>query len=71
MKYLNFKNKLLTSFVIMSFGIFGIAQANDDVYGPFPVTLKGYSGYCTNTVSYSGQIARHAQHDSLLSLIHI
>ena len=49
----------------MSFGAFGIAQANDDVYGPFPVTLKGYSGECTNTVSYSGQIARHAQHDSL------
>ena len=62
---LNFKNNLLTSFVVMSFGIFGIAQANDDVYGPFPVTLKGYSGECTNTVSYGGQIARHVQHDSL------
>ena len=42
-----------------------MATANSDVYGPFPVTLKNYSGDCTNTVSYSGQIARHVQHDSL------
>ncbi|MCV6597336.1 MAG: DUF4856 domain-containing protein, partial [Mangrovicoccus sp.] len=34
-------------------------------YGPFPVTLKGYDGEKTNSVSYSGQIARHVLHDSL------
>ena len=34
-------------------------------YGPFPITLKGYSGSKTNSVSYSGQIARHVLHDSL------
>ena len=34
-------------------------------YGPFPITLKGYSGDKTNSVSYTGQIARHVLHDSL------
>ena len=28
--------------------------ALSDGYGPFPVTLNGYSGDKTNTVSYSG-----------------
>ena len=37
-------------------------------YGPFPITLKGYSGDKTNSVSYTGQIARHVQHDSLKKL---
>ena len=37
-------------------------------YGPFPITLKGYSGDKTNSVSYSGQIARHVLHDSLKKL---
>jgi hypothetical protein len=36
-----------------------------DVYGPFPVTLKAYKGSKTNTVSYSGQIARHVLSDSI------
>ncbi|MEM7058154.1 MAG: DUF4856 domain-containing protein [Pseudomonadota bacterium] len=44
------------------------AQAGDKVYGPQPVTLKGYSGDKTNSVSYSGQIARYALHDSLKKL---
>ena len=55
----------MASVASISLGLTGLASANDDVYGPFPVTLKGYSGDCTNTVSYSGQIARHVQHDSL------
>ena len=37
-------------------------------YSKFPVTLKGYSGEKTNSVSYSGQIARHVLHDSLKKL---
>ena len=37
-------------------------------YGPFPVTLKGYDGNKTNSVSYTGQIARHVLHDSLKKL---
>mgnify|MGYP004011741225 CR=1 FL=1 len=32
-------------------------------YSKFPVTLKGYNGDKTNSVSYSGQIARHVLHD--------
>ena len=68
MKKLQIKTKILASITFLSFGLAGFANAgahSEDVYGPFPVTLKGYSGDCTNTVSYSGQIARHAQHDSL------
>ena len=65
MKKYQFKTTILASFVSVSLGFSGLANANDDVCGPFPVTLKGYSGDCTNTVSYSGQIARHVQHDSL------
>ena len=41
---------------------------SDNAYGPFPVTLKGYEGDKTNSVSYSGQIARHVLHDSLKKL---
>ena len=68
MKKSNLKTKLLASITCLSFGFTGLANAgahSEDVYGPFPVTLKGYSGDCTNTVSYSGQIARHVMHDSL------
>ena len=39
-----------------------------ETYGPFPVTLKGYEGSKTNSVSYTGQIARHVIHDSLKKL---
>ena len=47
----------------------GVASADDDkVYVGFPVTVKGYSGDKTSSVSYSGQIARHALHDSLKKL---
>jgi len=51
--------------------IFSLTASNafgNDVYGPFPITLKGYSGEKTNSVSYSGQIARHILHDSLKKL---
>jgi len=68
MRKLKLNTKILASITCLSFGIAGFANAgahSEDVYGPFPVTLKGYSGDCTNTVSYSGQIARHVQHDSL------
>ena len=71
MKKSKLKTKLLASITCLSFGLTGLANAgahSEDVYGPFPVTLKGYSGDCTNTVSYSGQIARHVQHDSLKHL---
>ncbi|MGB1007474.1 MAG: hypothetical protein ACPGVX_09870, partial [Thalassobaculaceae bacterium] len=44
-------------------------EANSDLYDKFPVTLKGYTGDKTNSVSYSGQIARHVLHDSLKAMI--
>ena len=40
-----------------------------NVYGPYPITLKGYSGDKTNSVKYTGQMARHALHDSLKALV--
>ena len=50
-------------------GSFGLALSfpalSADVYGPFPITVKGYSGDKVNSVSYTGQIARHVLHDSL------
>lgn len=39
-----------------------------ETYGPYPVTLKGYEGSKTNSVSYTGQIARHVIHDSIKAL---
>lgn len=44
------------------------ANADDNVYAGFPVTVKGYSGDKKTSVSYSGQIARHVLHDSLKKL---
>ena len=40
-----------------------------DVYGPYPITLKGYNGDKTNSVSYSGQIGRQLLHNSLKKAI--
>ena len=40
-----------------------------DVYGPYPITLKGYSGDKTNSVSYSGQVGRQLPHNSLKKAI--
>lgn len=37
-------------------------------YGPYPITLQGYEGDKTNSVSYSGQIARHVMENSLRKL---
>ena len=46
----------------------GAAAADGMVYADFPVTVKGYQGKKTSSVSYTGQIARHALHDSLKKL---
>ena len=40
-----------------------------DVYGPYPVTLKSYSGDKTDSVSYSGQVGRQLLHNSLKKAI--
>ena len=52
------------SLVVVSGG----ALADGMVYAGFPVTVKGYQGKKTDSVSYTGQIARHALHDSLKKL---
>ena len=44
------------------------AYASDLRYEGFPVTLKGYQGDETTSVSYSGQVARAVLHDSLKKL---
>ena len=46
----------------------GGALADGMIYADFPVTVKGYQGKKTDSVSYTGQIARHALHDSLKKL---
>jgi hypothetical protein len=38
------------------------------MYGSFPITVKNYSGKSINSVSYTGQIARHTLHESLKKL---
>ena len=43
-------------------------HGNKNVYADLPVTVKGYKGDKTNSVSYSGQIARHTLHNSLKKL---
>ena len=39
------------------------------IYGPYPITLKGYSGDKTNSVKYTGQMARQVLHDSLKAIV--
>ena len=59
--------KLKVTTAIVAVALSGTIALSDG-YGPFPVTLKGYSGDKTNTVSYSGQIARHVLEQSLKKL---
>ena len=44
------------------------AFADDAVYAKFPITLQGWMGTETNSVAYTGQIARQVLHDSLKKL---
>jgi hypothetical protein len=59
--------KLKMTTAIVAVALTG-SVALSDGYGPFPVTLSGYSGDKTNTVSYSGQAARHVLEQSLKKL---
>ena len=58
---------LTASFIAVSFAQSSNAGGHD-IYGPWPITLSGYTGDKTDSTSYSGQIARHVLHDSLKSL---
>ncbi|NRB05903.1 MAG: DUF4856 domain-containing protein [Rhodobacteraceae bacterium] len=44
------------------------SAAYAESYGPYPITEKSYSGDKTNSVSYSGQVARNVMIDSLKKL---
>ena len=56
------------AFALAATAISTTAFADENVYAGFPVTVKGYAGDKTNSVSYTGQIARHTLHDSLKKL---
>ena len=61
---------LSLSGVLVSFVSSAIADGHaNHVYGPFPITLSGYQGDETNSVSYSGQIGRQLLHNSLKKAI--
>ena len=60
---------IITGASVLSIALLSNASIADDaVYGKFPITVKNYSGSKTNSVSYTGQIARHVLHDSLKKL---
>ena len=64
------KNSKLASISVIFTSCLTLASPafSDTTYGPFPITVKGYTGTKTNSVSYTGQMARHVLHDSLKKL---
>ena len=62
------KRLIASAFIIVAPAIATPASAGDAVYGKFPVTLKSWMGNETNSVAYTGQIARQVLHDSLKKL---
>ena len=64
--------KFLISSIALLFTIgfaFSIYADGHKIYGPYPITLKGYDGDKTNSVKYTGQMARQVLHDSLKALV--
>jgi hypothetical protein len=55
--------------LLASLSILSSQAVAGDIYGPYPVTLKGYTGDKTNSVSYSGQVGRQLLHNSLKKAI--
>lgn len=60
---------LTASVGVLFLGYMSQAQADGHVYAGFPVTLKGYSGDATTSVSYSGQVARQLLHNGLKKMV--
>jgi hypothetical protein len=60
--------KLKGATVLVAAILIAGAASAEGTYGPFDVTVKGYEGDKTNSVSYSGQVARQVLHDSLKKL---
>ena len=64
------KKLILTTVLLFSFLGKSFADGHrPEVYGPYPITLKGYDGDKTNSVKYTGQMARQVLHDSLKALV--
>ena len=61
--------KHITSGTILVTSLLTSAAFASDVYGPYPITLKGYNGDATNSVAYSGQVGRQLLHNSLKKAI--
>ena len=62
------KIQLILMPLIFILSISGIGYATN-IYGHYPITLNGYAGDKTNSVKYTGQMARHVLHDSLKALV--
>ena len=63
--------QLLTAFLLGSVSTISIAADHGDhqrVYADFPITVSGYKGKASTSEKYTGQIARHALHNSLKKL---
>jgi len=58
--------KIVVGSIALALVAIGVNAA--ETYGPFPVTVKGYNGKKVNSVSYTGQIARHTLEKSLKKL---
>lgn len=61
------KNTLRIGTTAMAIALLSSA-AFAESYGPYPITEKSYSGDKTNSVAYTGQVARNVMIDSLKSL---
>ena len=64
---MSFVGAITFSFMYSTVSI-AIAGHHENVYGPFPITEKSYTGSKKNSVSYGGQIARQLLHNSLKKL---
>lgn len=62
------KNTVRAMAMLAVFGSVVTTHAMDNIYGPFPITVKDYSGSKTDSTSYTGQAARHVLHNSLKKL---
>ncbi len=60
----------IAAIVLAGMSAFAVAGSDHgkNVYANFPVTVKNYTGDKKTSVSYTGQIARHALHNSLKKL---
>ena len=61
------KSAFKLSASVLAISLMG-SVASAETYGPYPITEKSYSGDKTNSVSYSGQVARNVLLENLKKL---